>query len=234
MYRLALIIILVCISCTHPSRPVFTGTETSEMSKNISYLAMGDSYTYGQGVAVASSFPFLLKSRLEKDGYVFAKEPEIVARTGWTCDNLYRSLDALKFNAKSFNLITLLCGVNDQYQKYGIDQYPINFTKLVEQAINLCGDKDKIVIISIPDYSVTPFGQAGNALITSKELEEYNKINKSIALGYGIKYVNITDISLKGKNDLSYLASDKLHPSPKMYEEWVSAMYSSVIDVLKN
>jgi lysophospholipase L1-like esterase len=199
--------------------------------KAVNYLALGDSYTIGQGVQAASSFPLLLKTELQSLNFTFVNEPKIIAKTGWTCADLLSNIKKEPLVPNTFDLVTVLIGVNDQYRGFDIAQYPENFTKVIQQAIDFAGTKDHVVVLSIPDYSVTPFG--GGSQTTAKAIAEYNKINKKITLDLGIKYVDITPISLKAKDDLSYLASDKLHPSEKMYGEWVEEMLDEVELVLK-
>lgn len=198
-----------------------------------SYLALGDSYTKGEDVPSEGSFPRQLEKRLISAGYTREKDVRIIAQTGWTCDNLYRSVQAAGIGNDTYRLVTLLAGVNDQYQRIPIQFYPERFGLLVDEAIRISGSKDRVVILSIPDYSVTPFAKGSNTEKIAMELRQYNDINRSIAESRGIKYVDITGISLKAKDDLSYLAADKLHPSAKMYEEWVTAMWDDVRDALK-
>jgi len=223
-YLIFIFAFLIFSSCTEHSS--ISGKNPLEQEeKTLTYLALGDSYTIGQGVTPFSSFPFQLYSRLQNDGFLFSSEPKIIAQTGWTCIELSKNIDDAKLKEKSFDLVTLLIGVNDQYRKQNIGLYANRFTELVEKAIFYSGDKDKVVILSIPDYSVTPFG--GGSQQIAKEIMDYNTINKKIAEDYGIEYVDITPISQKAKLDISYLASDQLHPSAKMYAEWVEEMYPS-------
>jgi acyl-CoA thioesterase-1 len=198
-----------------------------------SYIALGDSYTKGEGIPADGSFPRQLEKRLISAGYTREQDVRIIAQTGWTCDNLYRSLQAAGIGNDTYRLVTLLAGVNDQYQRIPIQFYPERFGLLVDEAIRISGSKDRVVILSIPDYSVTPFAKGSNTEKIAMEIRQYNEINRSIAESRGIKYVDITGISLKAKDDLSYLASDKLHPSQIMYEEWVTAMWDAVRDALK-
>lgn len=229
-YFTVAIITLLCSACTHKSI-LLEEQVVEEEQKSINYLALGDSYTIGQGVQANSSFPLLLKDTLQSLGYIFSTEPKIIAKTGWTCADLLSNIKKETLVPNSFDLVTVLIGVNDQYRGFDIALYPENFTKVIQQAIEFAGKKDKIVVLSIPDYSVTPFG--GGSQNTAKAIAEYNKINKKISLDLGIKYVDITPISLKAKDDLSYLANDKLHPSEKMYTEWIKEMLDEVEMVLK-
>lgn len=221
---------LIFCSCTEKTSIVAENPIDKE-DQSVTYLALGDSYTIGQGVPLSSSFPIQLKTRLQNDGYLFSSEPKIIAQTGWTCQELSKNIDNANLKGNSFDLVTLLIGVNDQYRKENIDLYANRFSELVEKAIFYAGDKKKVVILSIPDYSVTPFG--GGSQQIAKEIMDYNTINKMISENYGIEYVDITPISQKAKLDLSYLANDKLHPSEKMYAEWVEKMYSVILKILE-
>lgn len=227
-----LLLIKLCYSCVSDTdkegMPPITGDKPV-----FSYIALGDSYTKGEDVPSEESFPRQLEKRLISAGYTREKDVRVIAQTGWTCDNLYKSVQAAAIENNAYRLVTLLAGVNDQYQRIPIQFYPERFGLLVDEAIRISGNKDRVVILSIPDYSVTPFAKGSNTEKIASELKQYNDINHSIAENRGIKYVDITGISLKAKDDLSYLADDKLHPSAKMYEEWVTAMWDTVREALK-
>lgn len=204
------------------------------VEKTYSYLALGDSYTIGEGVPTANTFPALLDQKLSASAYIKLKDTKVIAKTGWTCQALMKSIEDAKIEANSYRLVTLLIGVNDQYRGYPISEYPARFSALLEMAISIAGDKDRVVVLSIPDYSVTPFGQSsGRVDKIAEELKAYNAINKEITQNQGVKYVDITPISQKAKFDLSLLASDKLHPSEVMYREWVDLMYPNVVKALE-
>jgi lysophospholipase L1-like esterase len=227
-----LLLIKLCYSCVSDTdkegMPPITGDKPV-----FSYIALGDSYTKGEDIPSEGSFPRQLEKRLISAGYTREKDVRVIAQTGWTCDNLYKSVQAAAIENNAYRLVTLLAGVNDQYQRIPIQFYPERFGLLVDEAIRISGNKDRVVILSIPDYSVTPFAKGSNTEKIASELKQYNDINRGIAENRGIKYVDITGISLKAKDDLSYLADDKLHPSAKMYEEWVTAMWDTVREALK-
>jgi lysophospholipase L1-like esterase len=188
-------------------------------TKQKKFLALGDSYTIGESVAENERWPVLLCKALDAKGLNFA-EPKIIATTGWRTDDLKRAIDAEKLS-KNYDLVSLLIGVNNQYQGRSSSAYAPEFEELLEMAIEFAGgDQSKVIVISIPDYGFTPYGKENQAKI-SAELDEFNAINRSISDKYHVQYFNITDISRRGLGDPSLIATDGLHPSGKMYEEWV-------------
>lgn len=204
----------------------------SEDTVRFSYLALGDSYTIGEGVKVEERWPNQLSYRLKQNGIV-VDSIEIIARTGWTTGNLHTAIENRAFE-NSFDMVSLLIGVNNQYQRKDISQYAAEFKSLLEIAIGLAGgNKDKVFVLSIPDYSVTPFAANSDTERISLELQEFNAISKEITENMGVAYFDITPISLKAKNEPSLLASDGLHPSGKMYTEWVDLIFNDIVDMLK-
>ncbi len=189
------------------------------------FLALGDSYTIGQGVPAEDRWPVQLAERLQKQG-VALEELKIIARTGWRTDDLLYAVAAENPDA-NYNLVSLLIGVNNQYQRKDIAVYPVEFRQLLSKAIELAGGrKTGVFVLSIPDYGYTPFGAESRATI-SAEINEYNRINREIANEFGIAYFDITPISREVLAKPEYLASDQLHPSGEMYARWVDLMFSS-------
>ena len=186
----------------------------------LQYLALGDSYTIGESVTEQERWPVQLAEVLTKQGTPVSK-PKIIAVTGWRTDNLNNGINIAQLKDE-YDLVSLLIGVNNQYQGKSVDQYAIEFEDLLKTAIRLAkGDKQNVFIVSIPDYGYTPFGSTKQEQI-SKELNEFNEINKRITEGYAITYINITDISRRGLEDPELVASDGLHPSGKQYAQWVN------------
>jgi Lysophospholipase L1 and related esterases len=182
------------------------------------YLALGDSYTIGESVTEAERWPNQLTNLLNQKGGSISK-PTIIATTGWRTDNLKNAMTIAKLQ-NEYDLVSLLIGVNNQYQGKPADQYAIEFEDLLVTAVQLAkGKKENVFVVSIPDYGFTPFGKPKQEKI-SKELDQFNSINKSITEKHGIAYFNITDISREGLNDSTLVASDGLHPSGKMYGLW--------------
>lgn len=185
----------------------------------LKYLALGDSYTIGESVNENERWPVQLAQALTEKGTSVAK-PKIIAVTGWRTDNLKNGINIAQLKDE-YDMVSLLIGVNNQYQGKSIDEYIIAFEDLLKTAIQLAGGKrPNVFVVSIPDYGFTPFGKSKQEKIT-RELDEYNAINKRITESYGVMYFNITDISRKGLDDPELVASDGLHPSGKQYTLWV-------------
>ena len=185
----------------------------------IKFLALGDSYTIGEAVAESERWPVQLINQLRKKGYQ-ADNPKIIATTGWRTDDLKNAI--LNENPpRDYNLVSLLIGVNNQYQGKSAESYGPEFHELLQMAIEFAGgDKSKVFVVSIPDYGFTPFGKEKKESITMA-IDEFNTLNEKITRSLGVKYFNITDISRKGFEDPELVASDGLHPSGKMYRLWV-------------
>ena len=183
------------------------------------YLALGDSYTIGESVPEDERWPVQLAEALRKKGKTI-EGPKIIATTGWRTDNLKNAIDIANLKDE-YGLVSLLIGVNNQYQGKPIDVFAKEFEELLNISIRLAGGKkENVFVVSIPDYGYTPFGKQKQAKI-SKELDEYNRISKEITEKYKIRYFYITNISRKGLDDPSLVASDGLHPSGKQYGQWV-------------
>lgn len=195
------------------------------------YLALGDSYTIGESVKTEERYPVQLVTQLRKDSIVIA-DPTIIARTGWTTGQLKQAIENATLRTK-YDLISLLIGVNNQYQNINIEVYKTEFRALLQKAILLAGgDKSRVFVVSIPDYAYTPFGQRNPSI--SKGVDEYNTINADITKQLGVAYFDITPISREGFNDPTLVASDGLHPSGKMYGHWVALFYNEIVKKLKN
>ncbi|WP_258105073.1 SGNH/GDSL hydrolase family protein [Marinoscillum sp. MHG1-6] len=194
-------------------------------SKQKTFLALGDSYTIGEAVDEDQRWPVQLVTKLLNDS-VKIDAPTIIARTGWTTNELLAAI-ALENVVDTFDIVSLLIGVNNQYRGYPIDQQKREFDKLLQQAISFAGgDTSRVFVVSIPDYSVTPFGQSGNPEKTAREIDLYNSINDSIADLYQVQYFDITPISREAASNPDLIASDGLHPSEEMYRRWVELMFS--------
>ena len=195
-------------------------------------MALGDSYTIGESVAESERWPVQLAARMVAEG-IPMKDPKIIAKTGWRTDDLMKAIKADDELLESYDLVSLLIGVNNQYQGKTVESFIPEFEELLQKAIALAGGKkENVFVVSIPDYGKTPFGAAKEEQI-EKELNAYNKASKAIAKEYGVQYFNITPISRRAKNDLSLVADDKLHPSGKMYTAWVDLIDEKVEKILK-
>ena len=200
-------------------------------SKDISYLALGDSYTIGEAVELKDNFPFQLAKILSQEQ--IEVEPTIVAKTGFTTDELLEALQEASLLI-SYDIVSLLIGVNNQYRGRSIEEFENQFKILVDKALSFVeGDFKRMFIVSIPDYGYTPFGHEKQQEI-SLQLNNFNEISKKIADIKGIKYFYITDISRRGIEEPNLIASDGLHPSAEMYKEWVKLMKLDIIKIIKN
>lgn len=193
--------------------------DTAKPVQSIRYLALGDSYTIGESVAASDNFPAQLVKALQEKGTPVSSY-KIIARTGWTTANLKAAIEASSYK-DTFNLVSLLIGVNNQYQGKSIEEYKIEFVELANRAIQYAGGKkENVFIVSIPDYGYTPFGKNNQSNITA-QIDMFNAANKQLSDSLGLKYYNITPISRKGLSEPDLVADDGLHPSAKMYKLWV-------------
>jgi lysophospholipase L1-like esterase len=201
---------------------------------NYTYLALGDSYTIGEAVKQAESFPYQLQNLLKAKGSNVAN-PKIIAVTGWTTDELQSAIKKENLTG-TYSFVTLLIGVNNQYRGYPISTYKKEFAELLQTAITFAGgDKNKVFVVSIPDWGATPFGKNSgkNPQTIANEIDNFNTANQEITLAAGVSYTNITPASRNAATDISLVASDGLHPSGKMYAEWASALLPKIANVLK-
>ncbi len=204
--------------------------------KSIKFLALGDSYTIGEGISKNENWPTQL-SNLLKEKKINVQVLHILAATGWTTNDLLRSISNFSLEEK-YELVTLLIGVNDQFQGSSENSYAIGFEKLILKAIQLAGGNPKrVIVISIPDYGVTQFGKQSFPAKIKAEIDGFNEINKNIAANKGVEYVNVTEISRLAGEDPTLIAADGLHPSAKMYFKWIKLIEPAAmnsIEVINN
>lgn len=225
MKIVAMLLVALCISgALFPAN--------SQAVKKQKYLALGDSYTIGESVDVLLKFPVQLIVRLNYEKIEL--DPKIIAKTGWTTDEL---LEAIEEEAPSddFDLVTLLIGVNNQYRGRDVDNYRQEFQVLLNKAVEFAkAEKDRVIVLSIPDYGVTPFGQKKGQRAIAEEIDQYNAINREISEQAGVNYIDITEISREALTKRYLIAQDELHPSGEMYGLWVDKMMSLVLEILKS
>ncbi|MHA8051158.1 SGNH/GDSL hydrolase family protein [Aquirufa sp. ROCK-SH2] len=196
-------------------------------STAISWLALGDSYTIGQGVNQSDRFPYQALQLL-KMKFIQTKRLTYLAKTGWTSADLLKSMG--EQNLEEHNFVSLLVGVNDQYQGIDTSTYRKNFTFLINRSIELAGgDVGRVLVLSIPDYSLTPIGKQLDTLKISKEIDMFNAINKRIALQNKCSYIDITEIGRNAKNNPDWIAQDGLHPSSLAYRKWAELIYAAFL-----
>lgn len=199
----------------------------SKIPKKYYYLALGDSYTIGEMVAPPDNFPNQF-SAIMKNDTVDLQPARIVAKTGWTTDELKAGITAANSQQlfrPSYDFVTLLIGVNNQYRGKSADSYKPEFEELLKKAIQFAGNRaDHVAVLSIPDWGVTPFANGRDRAQIAAEIDAYNAVNKQIAQLYNVHYINITPWTREAAIDLSLLAPDGLHPSAKEYKRWAESL----------
>ncbi len=185
-----------------------------------SYLALGDSYTIGELVPIFDSFPYQAVQLLRKKYNVEILAPEIVAKTGWTTDELLSAIDTTKF-LPSYDFVTLLIGVNNQYRGRSVENYKLEFEQLLQKAIRFAkGISKNVFVLSIPDWGATPFADGKEIAQIATEIDSYNLACMQITLHHQCQYIEITRSQRADGMDTVFLASDLLHPSGKEYAKW--------------
>lgn len=221
MFRYLLAVILVSGCAKRQTgngsslQPVSTTTKT--------YLALGDSYTIGQGVAAQDRFPAQTATWLAQRG-IKLDAVNYIATTGWPTTALQAAINTQ--NPLPHTVVTLLIGVNDQYQTRDTTGYRQRFTALLQKSIELArGKKENVVVLSIPDYSVTPFAAgSGDTARIRQEIDWYNAINKNVTLSYNVAYLDITPSTREARNNPALVATDGLHPSGLEYKKWAERL----------
>jgi acyl-CoA thioesterase I len=192
----------------------------------LKYLALGDSYTIGESVKPAQRWPVQLAERLRKEGFEI-EDPRIIATTGWTTQDLLQAMDGQLSNEK-YDLVSVLIGVNNQYQGKSIEAYEEDLNEIFKRAI---GYSERgaagVFALSIPDYGVTPFGASREEEI-GRELDEFNRVFEEVANQYEVDFFNITPISRRAKEEPELIAEDNLHPSGEMYRQWVDLIFNEI------
>lgn len=198
---------------------LLSSSHTSDVM-SIKFLALGDSYTIGESVQENERWPVQLAEAIRATGKEIEK-PRIIATTGWRTDQLKKAIEEAHLS-NEYGLVSLLIGVNNQYQKKTAESYAPEFEELLNMAISLAGGKKQnVFVVSIPDYGYTPFGKPRQAEI-SAAIDQFNLVNKTITDKIGVKYISITDLTRQGLEKPEYVAGDGLHPSGKMYALWTS------------
>ena len=201
---------------------------TSSSHPALRFLALGDSYTIGEGVPEGERWPVQLARKL-RDGGVAIDDPEIVATTGWTTDELSSAMDRASFSPP-YALVTLLIGVNNQYRGRDLANYRVEFAALLARAIALAGERaDRVVVVSIPDWGVTGFARAQHrdAHRIAIEIDAFNATARAIADGRGVAFVDVTAISRRDGDAQQSLVADRLHPSGAQYAAWTDAILAA-------
>jgi len=210
---------------------VLTCANSSIASENARYLALGDSYTIGESVKQNQRWPVQLATRLTEHGVAIDK-PVIIARTGWTSGQLLAAIER-KNPLGTFDLVSLMIGVNNQYRHRSLAEFRSEFRLLLQKAQAFAGDDAKrLIVLSIPNWGVTPYGQRFNPQLIGDDIERFNKLCREETTRIGAQYVNITALSEDLAEDRSYTAADGLHPSAKLYKAWVDEVFPRALEVL--
>ncbi len=202
------------------------------LQKSITYLALGDSYTIGEGVEQEGTFPWQTNHFLQNKGWK-TEHPTVIAKTGWTTGELQKAIDEANIT-REFDFVSLLIGVNNQYRGYPLHEYENEFSKLLSKAIGFAGkDPDHVFVLSIPDWGKTPFASGKDRDKIAKEIDAFNDANRKIAVQMGAHYIDITPYTRKVDADSSLLTADHLHPSAKAYRQWAEELANSVHERFK-
>ena len=223
----AIFILFLCCNATDSNQ---TNNIETPQTTNYKLLSLGDSYTIGESVCETCRFPEQLKDSLINNTENTAFNLKVVATTGWTTTNLLNGISNENL-LNNYDLVTLLIGVNNQYQGKDFSIYETEFPELVDIAITKAkGDKNRVIVVSIPDYAFTPFGN-GNTTISS-EIDAYNAFAENYCNANNITFINITDITRNGLEDTDLVASDGLHPSEKAYSLFVERLLPYALEKL--
>jgi lysophospholipase L1-like esterase len=198
----------------------------------ITYLALGDSYTIGESVPEEGRWSVQLAELLKESG-LSVQPVEIIAKTGWTTDELAEAIDTSNVTP-TYSLVSLLIGVNNQYRGRPVDNFRKEFRELLDTAIRFAGnDPARVFVVSIPDWGVSPFASGRDRDKIASEIDEYNRVKEEESLKKGILFINITDISRNTETGAELFASDGLHPSAEQYKLWVDRISPQVQDLLE-
>lgn len=215
-----LLVVVALFSCSTPQ-----SSTSSQEKYQQHYLALGDSYTVGEMVATELTFPYLLVKDFNQNGHAFAP-PRVVATTGWRTDELLQAIEPLE---EPYDLVSVLIGVNNQYQGKDIGQFRREIQLILEKAISLSKKgATGVFAYSIPDYSVMPIMRGENLDKITSEIKLYNHYFEETCKALGIQFYNITPYSRMAQQDTQLIANDKLHPSGKMYQMWVQKTARSI------
>jgi lysophospholipase L1-like esterase len=224
---LPLILLILLSACSSISQPT---QENIVPMREIRYLALGDSYTIGESVAEKERWPNQLATLINPAGEI---DVTIIACTGWTTSELWEGIQAANPQG-TYDMVSLLIGVNNQYRGYDINEYREEFKFLLEKSIEYAdGKPEHVIVLSIPDWGVTPFAWGRDSTQIAADIDVYNAINLEESQKAGVYYVDVTPVSRKAVNDQSLIAGDDLHPSGKMYAEWAKLALPIAVKILE-
>jgi len=217
-------LLLFCITMS-------ASVSSQAQQKSLTYLALGDSYTIGEGVELSDRYPVQLVQEWNKTAKNQFASPLIIAKTGWTVDELEAGIQATPTAAEGYDLVTLLIGVNNQYRGRTVESYALDFEKMLQRAIAFArGNKAQVIVLSIPDWGVTPFAisKGVNPAKVANQIDAYNETKKAICAKNGVKYIDITaEYRIAGALPEGVVA-DELHPSSLIYKSWMEKLLLEV------
>ena len=200
-------------------------------TKELTYLALGDSYTIGEGVPEKDRYPVQLVHLLNENGDHLFSPPQIIATTGWTVDELENGINSSQLDPEGYDLVTLLIGVNNQYRGRPVEDFEREFEVLLDRAIGFArGNKDHVVVVSIPDWGVTPFAldKGVNQQKVAQEIDAYNRAKVDVCSKNGVAFVEITEDFRKIGALPEMVVEDQLHPSGLVYRRWTEKLLEKV------
>ena len=201
--------------------------------KKYTFLALGDSYTIGEGVSAEENFPSQTVHLLNEEGFNF-EQPLIIAKTGWTTDELQEEIANSRETLRTYDFVSLLIGVNNQYRGRNSDEYAKEFEVLLQQSIKFAGQNPShVFVLSIPDWGVTPYANGRDQIEISHQISLFNIVNRDLSARYNVNYIEITTGSRAAADDLSLLANDGLHPSGKEYRRWAMMLGGAIQQLIK-
>ena len=226
-----LLFALLSIACKESNNEIPTTSNpvpnNPETGKGKRYLALGDSYTIGQSVSIPERWPVIMAKDLSNQN-VKVLPPDIIAVTGWTTANLLAAIENDN-PPKNYDLVSLLIGVNNQYQGQSIDTFRKEFKQLLQKSTELAyGDSKHVFVLSIPDWGVSRYGAGYDRKEIAKEIDQFNKVVEEECASAKILFINITEISRTALNNPSMIASDGLHFSGQMHQLWVDTALPQV------
>ncbi|HSF55045.1 MAG TPA: SGNH/GDSL hydrolase family protein [Algoriphagus sp.] len=205
--------------------------KTLAQSKFLTYLALGDSYTIGEGVPEKDRYPVQLVQQLNQGGKYSFEKPQIIAKTGWTVDELDAGINASHTDEQGYDLVTLLIGVNNQYRGRPVIDFEKDFEAMLQRAIDFArGNKNHVVVLSIPDWGITPFavGRNTDKAKVAQEIDAYNASKKKICDKYRIAFIDITEDYRAIGAQPEMVVEDQLHPSELVYKRWTDKLLIEV------
>ena len=207
-----------------------SSTPAADLDGPFRILALGDSYTIGERVPRPESWPMQLRTALREDGFD-VDLPLVTARNGWTTDDLIRATEHTTVPTGPYDLVTLLIGVNNEFSGWLLDEFRPDLVVLMGRALSFAGgDRQRVMVLSIPDYGVTPAQIGFAAEVIAASIDRYNGVVQEEAARFGFEYVDVTEISRQAADDLSLIAPDNLHPSGAMYALWIELLEPLVSD----